>query len=103
MRRVQLSEPDGPETSIPWARCHSSPLGTDLIGHDDEATGDGSHRSDLGAMLYADAVATKLFEILSPDAEEPPHTEPDDTPCRSLRPQPERGLDAPRQGEAVTE
>ncbi len=38
--------------------------GRDLIGSDDEATTDGSHPSDLGAMRYADAVAPVVKRLL---------------------------------------
>ncbi|MEI6518938.1 MAG: SGNH/GDSL hydrolase family protein [bacterium] len=39
--------------------------GADLIGTDSEATTDGSHPSDLGAMRYADVVSPVLQEILN--------------------------------------
>jgi deoxyribodipyrimidine photolyase-like uncharacterized protein len=38
--------------------------GADLIGTDSEATTDGSHPSDLGAMRYADVVSPALQEML---------------------------------------
>ncbi len=38
--------------------------GNNLIGHDSEATTDGSHPSDLGAVRYADAVTALLADLL---------------------------------------
>ena len=38
--------------------------GTSLIGDDSEATTDGSHPSDLGAMRYADIIAPVLDDLL---------------------------------------
>jgi len=39
--------------------------GGDLIGDDSEATTDGSHPSDLGAMRYAEAATPVLGRLLS--------------------------------------
>jgi lysophospholipase L1-like esterase len=39
--------------------------GDDLLGHDGEATVDGSHPSDLGMMRYADALEPQLRKLIA--------------------------------------